>query len=144
MLREEFLGTWTLVSFEGIDLETSEKRYPLGPDAVGLIMYTEDGYMSAQIMRPDRSKYTVPDVAGGGTQEEAAAAAHGYLAYSGPFSVDESGGVIHHEVTVSLVPDWVGAVEPRDAVFENGRMILSAEQKLPGKTEQATLVWRRR
>lgn len=43
MLREHILGTWTLVSFEAIDVDTSTKSYPLGPDAQGLIMYTEDG-----------------------------------------------------------------------------------------------------
>jgi hypothetical protein len=63
----------------------------LGPDALGLIMYTTDGYMSAQLMRRDRPAFDRPE-SDGGTPEQSAAAAAGYLAYSGPFEVDESTG----------------------------------------------------
>ncbi|KZS58429.1 lipocalin-like domain-containing protein [Mycobacterium ostraviense] len=48
----------------------------------GLIIYTPDGYMSAQIQSSGRPDYDRP-VASGGTTEQAAAAAPGYLAYSG-------------------------------------------------------------
>jgi hypothetical protein len=49
--------------------------YPLGPDAEGLIMYTQDGYMSAQLMRSDRPDSDQPDTAGGTAAQHAAAAA---------------------------------------------------------------------
>jgi hypothetical protein len=32
--------------------------YPLGPDALGLMMYTGDGYMSAQLMRRGRPAHS--------------------------------------------------------------------------------------
>ena len=55
MLRTEVLGAWELVSYTAQDTHSEGPiTYPLGPDALGLIMYTADGYMSAQIMRPDR------------------------------------------------------------------------------------------
>lgn len=73
-------------------------------------MYTPDGYMSAQIMTPDRPAYDNPTAAGG-TEDQRATAAAGYLAYSGRYSVDELTGVIHHHVLVSLMPNWIGGTQ---------------------------------
>ena len=47
-------------------------------------------------------------VASGGTTEQAAAAALGYLAYSGRYFVDESTGDVRHEAKLSLVPNYLG------------------------------------
>ncbi|MDT5351134.1 MAG: hypothetical protein QOH91_4421 [Mycobacterium sp.] len=63
-------------------------KYPHGEDAQG----------------PD---YDRP-VASGGTTKQAAAAALGYLAYSGRYFVDESRGDIRHEAKLSLVPNYLG------------------------------------
>ena len=60
MLHEAVLGTWELVSYTAQDNHGGPMTYPLGPDALGLIMYTGDGYMSAQIMRPTDRPSTVP------------------------------------------------------------------------------------
>ena len=140
-LSEQILGTWTLASFEGVDVNTSEKSYPLGPDAEGFIMYLEDGYMSAQIMDPGRPSH--PDPASDGPEQEVAGIAHGYLAYAGPFSVDEAAKVIHHKVAVSLVPAWLGKVQLRDAALKDGRLTLAATTEFAGQTTRSTLVWQR-
>ena len=58
----------------------------LGRDAVGPFVYTNDGYMSAQPMRPDRLAYDRPDTAGAAIAQ--AAAAEGFLSYGGPHDVD--------------------------------------------------------
>jgi Lipocalin-like domain len=75
-------------------------------------MYTNDGYMSAQLMRPERPAYDQPYTAGA-TTAQAAAAAAGYLSYSGPYDVDESTHVVHHHVAVSLLPNWLETVQLR-------------------------------
>jgi hypothetical protein len=69
--------------------------------------------MSAQIMKPGRPAYD-QQIARGGTTEQAAGAALGYLAYSSPYSVDEATGVVHHHVTVSLLPNWLGSIQVWD------------------------------
>jgi hypothetical protein len=51
VLHDAVLGTWELQSYTIENSERGETTYPLGPDPIGLIMYTEDGYMSAQLMR---------------------------------------------------------------------------------------------
>jgi len=112
MLRNAIQGTWELVSYNAKDNHGGPITYPLGPDALGLIMYTAGGYMSAQLMRRDRPAFDLPE-SDGSTAEQTAAAATGYPAYSGPFEVEESTGVVHHEVRVSLLPNWLNRTQLR-------------------------------
>ena len=143
MLRDALVGTWSLVSYTERTLPEGPVTYPHGADALGLIMYTPDGYMSAQIMTRSRPSYDRP-VASGGTAEESAAAATGYLAYSGPYSVNVSTGDIHHEVMVSLLPNWLGHTQIRHSQLDSEQLTLSAETPLPhGTTMSSTLVWAR-
>jgi hypothetical protein len=143
MLRNDVLGTWELVSYIAQDNHGGPITYPLGPDALGLIMYTADGYMSAQIMRRDRRAFDRPE-SDGGTAEQAAAAAAGYLAYSGPFEVDEFTGVVHHEVRVSLLPNWLNGTQLRHAKLDGDHLTLSAITEPTAGTEIiSTLVWKR-
>ena len=143
MLRNAILGTWELVSYVAHDNHGGPIAYPLGPDALGLIMYTADGYMSAQIMRPDRPAFDRPE-ADGGTPEQAAAAATGYLAYSGPFQVDESTGVVHHEVRVSLLPNWLNGTQLRQSTLDGDHLTLTATIAAPDGSETiSTLLWKR-
>src|SRR4051812_46886890 len=91
-LVEQVIGTWKLVSYETQDAD-GNVIYPLGEDAKGFIMYNPDGYMSAQIMALGRPAYESENLHTG-TMEEMAAAAHGYLAYSGRFEVDEKNNTL--------------------------------------------------
>jgi hypothetical protein len=142
MLREKILGTWRLVSYVERDDRGGPVTFPLGRDAVGLIMYTSDGYMSAQLMRSGRHDYDQPDI-GGGTIQQAAAAAEGYLAYSGPYDVDEAASVVHHRVAVSLLPNWLDTVQIRHGSLKDNQLTLFAEIPLGGKVIRSTLVWAR-
>ena len=66
-------GTWRLVSWENRSVVGGEVSYPLGKDAVGYIIYGQDGYMSVAIMRPDRAKFTAGDLLSGSAEERAKA-----------------------------------------------------------------------
>jgi hypothetical protein len=143
MLHDDVLGTWELVSYTEGDNHGGPITYPLGPDALGLIMYTSDGYMSAQIMRPDRPAFDRPET-GGGTPEQAEAAAVGYLAYSGPFTVDEYTGVLHHQPRVSLLPNWLNHTQIRHSTLDGDHLTLSAITEAPDGSETiSTLLWKR-
>ncbi|MCV7274568.1 lipocalin-like domain-containing protein [Mycolicibacter arupensis] len=48
-LREALLGGWELSSFDSVDIDTGAVSHPLGTAPRGLILYTADGYMSAQL-----------------------------------------------------------------------------------------------
>jgi hypothetical protein len=142
MLRDDVLGTWELVSYIAQDNHGGLVTYPLGPDALGLIMYTA-GYMSAQLMRRERPAFDHPE-SDGGTPEQAAAAAAGYLDYSGPFEVDESTGVVHHEVRVSLLPNWLNGTQLRQSTLDGAHLTLSAlTAAADGRETISTLLWKR-
>lgn len=142
-LRDKLVGAWELVSYVERDSLDGPVRYPHGADAQGLIIYTPDGYMSAQIQSSGRPDYDRP-VAGGGTTEQAAAAALRYLAYSGRYFVDEATGDIRHEAKLSLVPNYLGQFHLRHSDLDGDKLTLSSELTFPdGRTVYSSLVWKR-
>jgi Lipocalin-like domain len=142
-LRANLIGAWTLQSYESSTIDGSDVAYPLGVDASGIIMYTPDGYMSAQLMRSDRTPFDHddPHLA---HDNELAAAAGGYLTYAGPFTVVDDGLIAHH-VEVSLLPNWIGGIQYRKAhLHDSCRELSPAEPILiHGEPRSAKLVWRR-
>ena len=50
MNQDSLVGTWKLVSFE-LRSTDGQVFYPLGTDALGYLIYSEDGYMAVAIMR---------------------------------------------------------------------------------------------
>ncbi len=106
--KEQFVGTWKLVSYE------AGASHPMGRDAVGLLTYDANGRISLQIMRPDRPKFRITglgDIEGGyeaGTAEEVMSAYRGYIAYFGTYEVNEEGRFVTHHIETSLYPNWVG------------------------------------
>ncbi|MBG9982813.1 lipocalin-like domain-containing protein [Aerococcaceae bacterium DSM 111020] len=114
-LREELIGTWRLISYQ--TEQDGEIISPFGEDATGFIMYNPDGYMSAQLQKQGRQAYQSGDIHTG-TQEKMAEAAHGYLAYSGRFEVDEDKGEVTHHMDVSMNPTWAGQSQPRVGQIE--------------------------
>jgi hypothetical protein len=142
-LRDELIGTWTLVSYVETPVNGSPQRSVRGKPE-GILMYAPDGYMSAQLMRPGRGTFASGDMFKG-TPEEFADEAIGYLAYSGPFHVDEVTRTLTHSMSVSLFPGWVGQTQPRVAKLEGTRLELStALPTLSGGVEvMAHLQWER-
>ena len=141
MTRDDILGAWRLASYTAAT--DGAVGLPLGEDPVGIIMYTSDGYMSAQLMRRDRPAYDRA-ITGGGTTEQMAAAAAGYLCYTGPYSLDEATAILHHHVEVSLVPNWLNGVQIRQGKLDGDTLTLSAEvTSRKGVSSTHVLVWRR-
>jgi hypothetical protein len=141
-LARAIVGTWELDSYSTTS-SAGEIAYPLGTDASGLILYTADGYMSAQIMASGRPPYTSTRVHGG-TAAERDAAAGGYMAYSGPYRVDEVEAVVWHEVSVSLYPNWVGGDQKRTVEIVGSHLTLSSDPLVfRTMTLRPKLVWRR-
>ena len=83
-LRDQLIGAWKLVSYVEEPVDGSAPSYPFGEDAQGIIIYTPDGFMSAQLCRRERASFASNDWYKG-APEEFAAAASSYFAYTGPF-----------------------------------------------------------
>ena len=141
-IADRIVGTWQLVEYS-TSSDSGDVDYPLGPEARGLIIYSADGYMSAQIMRSGRAEYRSRNVHSGETNERAEAAG-GYLAYSGPYHVDEDNSAVWHEMAVSLYPNWLGENQKRNVRFDGDRLILSSDPLVFRTiTLFPTLIWRR-
>jgi hypothetical protein len=60
-LRARLIGAWKLVAYQEIPVDGSEPFEPLGHEPQGIIMYTPDGYMSAQLSKRDRPTFASGD-----------------------------------------------------------------------------------
>jgi len=143
-LRDQLVGAWRMKAYVEIDEETGEKNYPFGTNPDGFIIYTTDGYMSAQIQKNGRKPFKDNDMFRG-TSEEYIEEASGYLAYSGRFFVDEKEMKITHEMAVSLFPNWLGNQQKRIVRIENNVLNLETDGPLMfnGKMKVAKITWER-
>lgn len=142
-LRAALIGTWRLVSYEATSVAGGEVVRPYGEHPLGLIMYTADGYMSAQITTPDRPLFAEQRQEYGSPEELAEAARH-YLAYTGSFRVPD-GDTVVHEVALCLYPNWMGDGQTRVARLDGKTLQLAPPTPLSvqGKPRTGVLTWER-
>ncbi|MBW9121932.1 lipocalin-like domain-containing protein [Microbacterium trichothecenolyticum] len=114
-------GAWRLEAFRETT-SSGEVREPFGKHPRGLLLYTHDGFMSAQLMAPPTAHIDAHDIFGL-PDAEAAAAARGYVAYSGPYRLVPGG--IEHDLDVALFPGWLGTRQVRGAILEGRSLRLS-------------------
>jgi hypothetical protein len=143
-LREQLVGAWALISFVERDIETGVENHPFGEHPLGLILYTPDGYVSAQLQRPERPPFADGDLLHA-TPEEYAAAGSSYIAYSGRFFIDEAKRSLLHEMAVTFFPNWLGQRQVRLVEVNGERLQLSTDrpQRFNSVLKTATLTWRR-
>ena len=142
-LRERLIGAWKLESYVEKPIDGSAPFYPMGEKPEGIIMYTPDGYMSAQLMHPGRPKFASGDWFRG-TDQEFKEEALGYIAYSGPFHTDEAKQTLTHSMSVSLFPNWLRQTQPRVVKIEGDTLHLTnaAPIKSGGKETYSYLTWK--
>lgn len=141
MTPNPLIGSWRLMSWENRSIDGQKISYPLGRDAVGYIMYSQDGYMSVTIMRPNRAKFAAGDLLGGSIEEKAQAA-ETYVSYCGRYEF--RGDTVIHHVELSSFPNWVGVDQERLVKLNGNRLTLSTRPILLGGIEQtARLNWER-
>jgi hypothetical protein len=105
------------------------QTFPLGENAQGTLLYTDDGYMSAMMTAADRPEIDGGDPLGG--DPEARAAAYSTcLAYSGTWQ--RQGDTVTHRLTDSLYPNWSGTIQPRSIEDRDGELILRTPTDGPG------------
>jgi hypothetical protein len=141
-IREELVGTWTLVSFEHTGSDgTIVSTY--GERPVGLLMYDAQGYMSAQIMDARRPRFASGNrrIA---TEHELREAVAGYVAYFGRYYVDEDGGFVVHEEIGDIFPNAAGTSQKRYFRLEGDLLVLTTPPYLIGNVRSiAQVIWKR-
>jgi len=136
MANQVVLGVWKLVSYE-IRLATKQVIYPFGEEARGYLMYTENGYMSVNIMSANRLPFTA-DSATMASLEEILMAIQTFFAYCGKYEVI-SDKIIHYP-EVSSIPNLRGLRQERIFEIKDNRLCLTFKDDM-----QATfkLIWER-
>src|SRR5260370_16213393 len=143
-LREILIGAWELVSAVERDVETGVENNILGERPLGFILYTPDGYMSAQLQGPARAPFEEGDLLRD-SPEEYVAARRRYIAYSGRFFVDEAKRSLSHEMAVSFFPNWVGQRQVRlvEGDGERPQLTTRGPQRFNGTLNAAPIHGRR-
>jgi hypothetical protein len=125
-MQENFVGTWTLESFEIEDQQGS--RRPWGTQSHGLIIFTDTGHMSVSINRNIEQKSPI----------ESQNIFDSILFYSGTYSAADNTIVTH--VTQASNPQRIGKNMTRFVKYDGDKIILSTPQESFGT---AHLVWKR-
>jgi hypothetical protein len=124
-LRKRLTGAWKLESYMYLSVPPSSNTpfHPMTKNVQGMILYTADGYMSAQMQIPGQTRFDI----GEASEAEWAECARRYFGYSGPYyiSEEENGKVVlKHEFRVSYRPDLAGDIQVRGWRFEDDGQLL--------------------
>jgi Lipocalin-like domain len=136
------VGTWRLVSFVTSDGNGGARQY-WDERASGLIIYTSDGHVSAQVYDARRPRLgTVWEQAGASAAQVAFTA---MVSYFGRYRVDAARGTVTHSIEGAMAPDWIGTELVRGYRFVGPnrvelRLLTAAEGPSVGNT---VLVWER-
>jgi Lipocalin-like domain len=135
LTASDLIGTWALESWSLVYEDGRSAEYPLGRDAIGRIMYTGDGHVSAMLMRAGRKPLS--DM----TDQSKAQAWDDCFAYTGRFEVRDQ--VAYHSIEVATNPALVGVTSPRHILLDGNRLTLSGPDFSPGSPRHHRIIWRR-
>ena len=139
--KEDLQGTWQLESWTIGYSDRDDFTYPYGEDPQGLLLYTNDGWMSASIARHERAPLP-EDVSFRKIPDELRADAFAsYFHYAGRYRVVD-GDVIHY-VSQSLNPNFPGTEQVRHAELDGQTLVLSAKDQAGEVVRFHSLVWHR-
>lgn len=126
----DLVGTWHLHRWSALK-SGEQDGYPKGADAQGQIIYAEDGYMTAFLMRADFADQNAP------------ATVDTCLSYGGSWSIKD--GSVSHQVAFSSLAHWIGRPLVRAISRDGDDMILRTAPELSksGNRYEHELVWRR-
>ena len=122
LIGAQLIGVWELVSYVD-EQEGRGTRRPLGVNPKGLLIYTSDGFISAQLMKPGRPMFRSHNWHEG-TPEEYQESGRGYIAYCGRYEVDEEKRTVAHIPSVALLPNLIGGRHIRGVALCGNKLTL--------------------
>jgi len=142
-VKEQFVGAWKLVSWKIKQANGDLTDSPLGPNALGWIMYDPAGRVSVALMRPDRRNFASNRLTEA-TPEEIKGGFEGYISYCGYYEVSEQERFVIHRLQFSWFPNWVGTEQKRYFEFEGDRLTLRTPPlTVLGEAQVHSLIWQR-
>lgn len=138
---EQFYGAWTLVDWR-IEYSDGGVTRPFGEKAIGQILYTEDGHMSATVSKPGRKGLSHSN-ARNASDHDKAQSFDSYFHYAGAWTLRDE--TVIHSVSFSMNPNMVGTQQIRNAAFSSpSQLTLSAFEPLKtGDKRHHILEWKR-
>lgn len=142
LTADAIVGSWELLRWSIEYPDGREPTLPFGPDAIGLIVYAPDGWMTATMCRRSRAGLSAPTAARASTASKAQAFDE-YLSYGGRWRID--GDAVVHDVRMSMNPTLLGLPQRREARLHDGRLELTAAETDPasGRSRLHRISWRR-
>src|SRR5262249_35768749 len=117
-VKEQLIGTWTLVS---ATVERDGTKFEaFGPNPIGYMMFMVSGHFSWNFIRADRPKFASGDRATG-TPEENKAAVQGNISAFGTYSIDLDGSLTL-QIVGSNFPNWNGTTQKRMVEISGDQM----------------------
>jgi hypothetical protein len=139
--KDDLIGTWQLESWTIGYADRDEYTYPYGEEPQGLLVYSNDGWVSASVCAPGRAPLP-EDVSYRKLPDKLKAAAFSsYFHYAGRYRV-VAGDVIHY-VSQSLNPNFSGTEQLRHAELDGQTLVLSGKDEVAGVARFHSLVWHR-
>ena len=141
-IRSVLVGVWALNSYTDIP-DGARAIQPFGSRPVGILIYTSDGFVSAQLMEPGRvsSDSVKWD---NWSPEEYEAFGHGYIGYCGRYEVNEEHSTVTHLPSVAFLPNLVGHRHLRHVAIAGDRLTLRAPYPRADRTNATScLEWSR-
>jgi hypothetical protein len=125
-LKDQLVGTWTIVSWEEI-APNGTKRQIANPK--GFVIFGSDGRYAQVIARADRPKFKSP---GAPTVEELVAATEDFFAaHAGTWRVSEAEKLLIQEFDAALRPDDEGAFFRSGISLSGDELRLTSVRPLP-------------
>jgi Lipocalin-like domain len=134
-LAAKLLGTWRLESWSLVYADGRPPEFPLGEDAVGYLMYTTDGHVSAALARARRTALDTSDAT------SKARAFDEFFAYAGRFEVRE--GAVVHKIELGTNPALAGVNSVRHVKLDGDRLTLTGSDFSAGSPRSHRILWRR-
>lgn len=141
-LNEQVAGTWELVRCVSRTAD-GEEFFPQGDDLRGLLVYSHDGFVSVNLMQPDRRPLPAGTELRKAADAEVGPIARGYMAYAGPYRVDEAAQAIHHTFELCLDPGMIHTPQVREARIVDDLLELSVPLHTNPLGRSVHLLWRR-
>lgn len=138
------VGDWRLVTIVRPDSAGGASLY-WGPRPLGIIRYSANGVMSAQLYDERRAGLGVREWTQA-TPEAARTALIGLATYYGTYAVDTVAHTVTHRVEGAMDPDWIGRSLVRGYRFLPGNLVelrvITGPDGRP-TTNGVVLVWER-
>lgn len=116
-MSAQIIGTWRMLSWKRVLVETGDESEALGPNPFGYINYSPDGRVMVFVLKSGRPRPTSSPP----TSQEKLELFDSLFAYVGVYRVEQDRVI--HKLDGSWNELWTGTTQVRLLSFENGNLI---------------------